>query len=237
MIPCAQCGKDTELVGFATYTGRDGTVRRRRVCLTCRNRHQEDNFEKLQAWRKDYNLRTRSKRHLQHHERRQIAKRFVDEAKKGPCADCGGTFPPVAMDFDHVRGAKARNVSGLVSGAYKIALIELEIAKCDLVCACCHRVRTAARRDNVGVKRLRGRPPEVRSELTPETPRVKGQAVAGERNANAKITAVQAREIVDLRKSGEALRTIAGVYGLSIAAVSHIVKGRTWARVTTMGPS
>lgn len=30
----------------------------------------------------------------------------VDKVKGGECVDCSGTFNPVAMDFDHIRGEK-----------------------------------------------------------------------------------------------------------------------------------
>lgn len=59
-----------------------------------------------------------------------------------PCADCGLTFPAVCMDFDHVRGDKVDNVSYLVSGHRRWEIIETEIAKCEIVCSNCHRVRT-----------------------------------------------------------------------------------------------
>ena len=68
----------------------------------------------------------------------------VDHAIKEitPCADCGLTFPAVCMDFDHVRGDKVDNVSYLVSGHRRWEIIETEIAKCEIVCSNCHRVRT-----------------------------------------------------------------------------------------------
>ena len=28
--------------------------------------------------------------------------RLLDQLRDRPCADCGGRFPPCAMDFDHV---------------------------------------------------------------------------------------------------------------------------------------
>lgn len=61
--------------------------------------------------------------------------------------DCGGTFPPECMDFDHVRGEKSFNVGEnfYISESKLLA----EVAKCDLVCANCHRIRT------VKTKRLR----------------------------------------------------------------------------------
>jgi len=52
--------------------------------------------------------------------------------------DCQQRFPSCAMDFGHVRGEKRFNV-GLSKNLRQLAE---EIAKCDLVCANCHRVRT-----------------------------------------------------------------------------------------------
>lgn len=62
-----------------------------------------------------------------------------------PCADCGGRFHPVAMDFDHVAGDKTLGISEMVRGRYSWQRIEVEIAKCEIVCSNCHRVRTYER--------------------------------------------------------------------------------------------
>jgi hypothetical protein len=69
---------------------------------------------------------------------------LIADAKNRPCADCGGRFPTYAMDFDHVRGHKAFKVSEAVQRAYAMTLerVQAEIAKCDVVCANCHRLRT-----------------------------------------------------------------------------------------------
>lgn len=62
-----------------------------------------------------------------------------------PCTDCGLSFPFYCMDFDHVRGDKHKNISQLVEQNASIATIDAEIAKCELVCAICHRIRTYER--------------------------------------------------------------------------------------------
>jgi hypothetical protein len=55
--------------------------------------------------------------------------------------DCGGTFPPECMDFDHRPGEK--KLFGIGQGLRrKLEALLAEIAKCDLVCANCHRIRT-----------------------------------------------------------------------------------------------
>ena len=68
------------------------------------------------------------------------------ELKKGPCVDCGKSYPPEAMDFDHLPGVdKKFKISGN-SPRSKKKLLE-EITKCELVCVLCHRTRTFARYD------------------------------------------------------------------------------------------
>lgn len=63
-----------------------------------------------------------------------------------PCADCGGYFPAVCMDYDHTGTGKVAGVGRLVSANVPMDKIHAEIAKCDLVCANCHRIRTEHRR-------------------------------------------------------------------------------------------
>lgn len=67
------------------------------------------------------------------------------EAKTRPCADCGGVFHPECMDFDHVRGEKGFNVGRAVCQTIPVERLRAEMAKCEVVCANCHRLRTARR--------------------------------------------------------------------------------------------
>jgi hypothetical protein len=63
-------------------------------------------------------------------------------AKAGqPCTDCGGVFHQAAMEFDHVpeRGPKLFNLG---RSDRSVKAVEIEMAKCDIVCANCHRIRT-----------------------------------------------------------------------------------------------
>jgi len=82
---------------------------------------------------------------LQYRKSRQALERdLVRTLKDRPCQDCGGSFPPCAMDFDHVRGEKKFAVANSTCGGYSLATITAEAGKCDVVCACCHRIRTRA---------------------------------------------------------------------------------------------
>jgi hypothetical protein len=60
------------------------------------------------------------------------------------CKDCGYNDKSEALDFDHVRGEKEFDISQRVH--YPISRIKAEIAKCEVVCANCHRIRTFNRR-------------------------------------------------------------------------------------------
>ena len=56
--------------------------------------------------------------------------------------DCGNTFPPVCMDFDHRPNTdKKFNIGERYANA-PISVLRAEIAKCDVVCSNCHRIRT-----------------------------------------------------------------------------------------------
>jgi hypothetical protein len=94
---------------------------------------------------------------------RETVKQYIDARKRRPCPDCGSDFPPFLMDFDHVRGTKVAIVAKLRSDKASLAKIEAEIARCEVVCAHCHRVRTRRRKAGVEVK-----PSEVVQRLGPD---------------------------------------------------------------------
>jgi hypothetical protein len=77
------------------------------------------------------------------HSRRQKERRdHVTAAKVAPCTDCGNTFPPCAMDFHHRDpSTKKAAIARMVYTTAAIKVIDEEIAKCDLLCANCHRIR------------------------------------------------------------------------------------------------
>lgn len=70
----------------------------------------------------------------------------IDNLKRVPCADCGGTFHPFVMDFDHREGVEKRfNVSAAIPLGLSIESVIEEAAKCDVICSNCHRMRTFQR--------------------------------------------------------------------------------------------
>ena len=86
----------------------------------------------------------------------------LDELRQVACADCGGRFPPCAMDFDHREDREKRIGVTRMVGRAGIKRILAEAAKCDIVCANCHRARTFRRRSSAsraGVAQLVERRP------------------------------------------------------------------------------
>ena len=75
--------------------------------------------------------------------RQRATLEFLRELRKVPCKDCGGIYLPHQMDFDH-RDPAAKSFGltwprALLASRERLAE---EIAKCDVVCASCHAVRT-----------------------------------------------------------------------------------------------
>ena len=73
--------------------------------------------------------------------RRKKVQEYIREAKSGPCVDCDGRYPYYVMDFDHL-GDKEISIAAAASQGWGIERVAREIAKCELVCANCHRERT-----------------------------------------------------------------------------------------------
>lgn len=79
---------------------------------------------------------------------RQALVDLVESLKSEPCTDCKKTFPTECMDFDHVAGQKLFNIGHLLSRTPTREVLLAEIAKCELVCANCHRIRTRKRKND-----------------------------------------------------------------------------------------
>jgi hypothetical protein len=70
----------------------------------------------------------------------RLRQEFLRWLKAVPCADCRRGFPHYVMEFDHARGKKRYNISAM--NWHSLPSIQREAAKCDVVCANCHKART-----------------------------------------------------------------------------------------------
>lgn len=101
----------------------------------------KDKEEQAKAQRSSY------ERNKAFYQERRKARRvemqaYVDKVKsENPCVDCGDTYHPCMMQFDHIGTDKIRSVSDMMRYSVMSKMIE-EIAKCELVCANCHALRT-----------------------------------------------------------------------------------------------
>lgn len=65
---------------------------------------------------------------------------IVNAAKDRPCNKCGVKYPPRVMDFHHSDPkTKLHGIGDLIRRGTQKALLE-EIAKCEILCANCHRL-------------------------------------------------------------------------------------------------
>lgn len=106
------------------------------MCKACRRLYDHARYERLQQRAIPYRP--------QRSERGRSA--WLRSLKEGrPCADCHRVFPHQVMQWDHRPGVdKVGDVSEAFWGRSRGEVLA-EIAKCDLVCANCHAIRTFTR--------------------------------------------------------------------------------------------
>jgi len=136
---CNGCQKDLPIEWFASRNDRGRAPNARFLCHPCMSKNKA-------LWYKthpEHRLRTRMAE-IEHKKKcREYTTRYKE--RRG-CIDCGKKLPACALDFDHVGTDKISGVSAMVTNNYSLEKIILEIAKCEVVCANCHRYRTHGRR-------------------------------------------------------------------------------------------
>src|SRR5579859_1731039 len=87
-------------------------------------------------------------------ERKKRNHLFVSEYKKThPCVRCGES-EPCCLDFHHVDPSKKfRVIGGMADRGFSIKKIIAEIAKCEMLCANCHRRLHFGRVAHLGERR------------------------------------------------------------------------------------
>ncbi len=130
---CPKCKRKLQLKRFHWRRKCDGL--RQSYCADCTS-----------AWKKQHAAQYREVTNAQQARWHAKRKAWVDSHKEGkPCADCKHLFPVYVLDFDHREGEKKCFDIGHVSRHKSKEEILKEIAKCDVVCANCHRIRTYLR--------------------------------------------------------------------------------------------
>jgi hypothetical protein len=134
---CTRCREVKSLNEFSFRS--DYPHRRRAECKSCVNGRTLKHYHA----NREYYAETR-RRH------RYRIQEMIREAKSKPCADCGQAFPYFVMDFDHRPGeVKVFVISQFTKSHKSQKAVKAEIAKCDVVCANCHRIRTHKRKEGI----------------------------------------------------------------------------------------
>lgn len=134
---CSICKKSKDISEFrARETKRGGW---HSYCIECQDEYLKERY------------RQKREKYLESAKKNQRVIRdywagIINKVKDKPCMDCGKRFPPVCMDLDHRDpSTKRASVAALrlrLKSKKREQEILDEIAKCDVVCACCHRLRT-----------------------------------------------------------------------------------------------
>lgn len=120
MKKCCKCGDEVKKAG---------------MCVSCKRAYG-------QQWYRDNKAKHLSNVKKNNAEYERLARALIIEQKSKPCADCKKPYPYYVMDFDHCRGMKVKEVSKFSKSGRSLETLKKEIAKCDVVCANCHRKRT-----------------------------------------------------------------------------------------------
>jgi len=135
---CSTCKRTLPVEWFATRSDRPDTPVS--TCRPCSAKYQTQWHSASGPDRRSRLTETKSSR-------RERARDFVSAYKEQRgCADCHRKWPAHVLDFDHLGQDKSGLVSAMVNHADSMERIQQEIAKCEVVCANCHRYRTQARR-------------------------------------------------------------------------------------------
>ena len=134
MKTCPRCGEEKELSAFCRNKAKpDGLSTQ---CRPCKARTQKAWYETHAAVHKK-NVKENTARI-----RDELAEWVVAYLKEHSCVDCGEA-DPIVLEFDHVRGEKLFDVSAAGSKGLRLPAVQLEVEKCDVRCANCHRRKTA----------------------------------------------------------------------------------------------
>ncbi len=127
---CTKClGKPQPMSQFSFRNKAKGI--RAAMCKACIKQLTQQHYLNFTERYKDTNQRKRARN-------RQFLCTYLSDKC---CSDCGNKDWRV-LEFDHVRGTKIKSIADMVGYGFSVERILEEIAKCDIRCANCHRIRT-----------------------------------------------------------------------------------------------
>ena len=130
---CPSCGEERDAERDFSWKYKDRGIRHT-SCKFCQSQVNKQYYKDNKQTFLD-RARTREVMVIEDSQRRT-----ADYLSCHPCVDCGCTDIRV-LEFDHVRGNKSNNIARMVGQGFSWSTIEAEIAKCEVRCANCHRIR------------------------------------------------------------------------------------------------
>jgi hypothetical protein len=131
---CGKCGEEKSIDEFAWRRKAKG--QRDNYCRPCRAKYKQAHYA---ANRQRYIDSARRRTRAVFSERLDF---LIGYLREHPCVDCGES-DPIVLEFDHLRDKSFGIGEGFRDRAWQSILDEM--AKCEVVCANCHRRRTAKR--------------------------------------------------------------------------------------------
>jgi hypothetical protein len=133
---CNGCDRELTICSFSLKT-RTPRLRRQTRCRECMAVASRRSYERN---RDQVIARSKAARSgVDERNRLFIRELLADKL----CADCSISAPDI-FEFDHRHGDKRDSVGRMISQGLSLSTIEAEIAKCDILCPNCHRIRTHA---------------------------------------------------------------------------------------------
>ncbi len=167
MLRGSRCGEHKPVDEFAWRRKRRG--QRDSHCRPCRSAYGKEHYA---ANRQRYIDQAQLVKQRVRLERTVLLLTFF---RTHPCLDCGET-DPVVLEFDHI-GEKRFNIGEALLSRTWQAVVE-EIEQCEVVCANCHRRRTARRRRSVRVQLTRVGRKKRAAGIEPSTESLEGSHAA-----------------------------------------------------------
>ena len=145
---CIKCNLNKSIKDFRRNKGKNASE----ICKECLNkRHRE--LRALNPEKEKVSIKKLKDR----------VRKIVNEFKNSPCVDCGQIYEFYCMEFDHLNN-KTLSVSAMITRHWKIERIKEEIAKCEVVCVLCHRLRTIKYRKQHVKDRISIRPKTIKQQ-------------------------------------------------------------------------
>jgi hypothetical protein len=130
---CMKCGEERDTEKDFSWKYMNRAIRQTR-CKYCQSQKSKQHYEHN---KQPYLERARTREAwVTEDNQRKLAEYFSSH----PCVDCSQNDVRV-LEFDQVRGKKSNDISKMMTIGCSWSTIEAEIAKCEVRCANCHRIR------------------------------------------------------------------------------------------------